>query len=916
MRVIRRGIPEYDLRITISISALDLAHLKPKKKLSPRERDSALAQAREYWDKGQKEEAWEIIQNQGLFRCRTLPVRRFLAQVYMEKGLAKRCLQQTSILIRKDKSLEVSYLHATSLRDLGRNQEALRFLTPLIREPGPQATPLELRFYLLYFLALFDHSRKEAMSIFSKVEKVIDEAERRGQEELLAEATFSLGTSLRNTNPERAIQLLEKAGEAYKNQGNLKAWTKALNHKAYTLYLARRLEEALRCYKQEARIKRRLRDSPGFANTLLSIADLQMELLHFQRAALVLGKALSLLPTQDLSCILMLVECEFHLGADPELLLDFLENHVEPHCHQDSPSPRSYFFDLLSKVLWDLGRKKEAREALQNAIDLKTQQADASFASHFLAYLASMQSNRREVRRILAQAQWSSRREPDFTCDQLRRWITGKPESPLPHTPYERQEAQKLRSRLGWLLGPPKEESKKDAWGEELAKALSRCAQEGPQGVLPFLRKFYGGPPLALLTLLPGGDWKPLLLKGMRLQEALSFEEGIGKRGPLAPKKTWKSHVRVASPDRGLLLCIGSKRRFFRFGPKDVRSLETFLELLQPVLRSWEGFGPPRSESPSSLAPKESRPSCPLLLGSSSAIQKLRDLTHRFASSELPLCLQGETGTGKKTLATYLHKLSTHGQGPLVFVDCASLQEGLIESELLGHVKGAFTGALKDRPGLFQQATGGSLVLVNPMALSQRGQRLLLGAIESGGFRPLGGTRVFPLNARLLCTTSKSLERGLEDGSIQADLYYRLSGMTLELPPLRNRVSDLPLLVQAMLQEERFPGPAPLPSSILAQLQMESWPGNLRELRNRVRKALILSGGERWVPRFLLPSDSNPSTRPSSEELLDLKSSLRDFERKRLLGALARFNGHRERTARALGISRRWLQKRIRDLGL
>ncbi len=910
-----RRLPEYDKIATITLSALDLAHLKPKKKLSPRERNRVLAKAKELWEEGQREQAWVIIQDHGLFRSRTTEVRRFLAEVYAARTHPEKCLQQTNILIRKNPDTQILLLHGNSLLSLSREREAVAFLQPLIRDPSPQATNDDLKLFLLYFKALFEVSQDKALSLIPKVEEIIQEARRRGQEELFAKASFSLGTILRFRDPERALLLLDGAEAAYKTTGNWKEQAIVLDHKAFIHFLSRRLNEALRCYKKEALLHRKAQDWGGFGKCLGSIADVQMELCQFSRATLVLSKALALGPAQRLPPLLMLIECEWHLGADTEQLLNFLEEGIHSLDPRGGTSDSPFFHFLLSQFHWDLGHEDKARTAMQAAIKQKTQTGDTSFAAHYMTYLATMQDNRRKVRSLLAQILWKTRRDLDFTVDQLRRWVSGKPASTLPHTPFEAKEAKRIRHRLSWLLGPLGEKVPPKDWGIEMAKALSQSAAQGPSGILPLLQSFYGRIHLALLAQLPGGDWKPLLQQGMSIQEALSLEKGTGKDLDLDLHRKWKSHIRVSSSNEGLLLCIGSKNRFFHFGSRDVRKLRGFLDLLQPILDSPQIRWTPQEETQSRQSQQQASPTCPVLLGTSPSIREFKTLAERFASSELPITIQGETGTGKKTLASYLHQLSPRGKGALVLVDCASLQEGLIESELLGHVRGAFTGAQEDRPGQFHRAAGGSLVLINPAALSHRGQRLLLGAIESGGFRPLGGSQTIPLTARILCTSSQGLEKGLEEGTLQADLFYRLSGVTLKLPPLRERLADLHHLIQAMLQEERYPKPPSIPRQILAHLQQEPWPGNLRELRNRIKKALVLSGGEAWDPRLLLGTATPPNA-ATTQEALDLKSALKEFERQSLLKALAQHQGHRERTAQALGISRRWLQKRIRDLGL
>jgi len=905
---------EYDRIPIISFSALDLAHLKSKNKLSPRQRNQAFAQAKKLWEEDRKEEAWEFIQRQGLFRYRTRASREFLAQVYFDRNLLKDCLRQTTILVRKDPAPQTIFLHGSCLSALNRHKEAVHFLKPLVREPGPGTTQEELETYLLFFRSLFDLDQAKALTLLPKIEEILNQAEQGNNKELVARTSYTLGTTLRHQSPERALQLLDRAETCFRALGDWKQVATALNNKAFIYFVGHRLQEALACYRKEAQLCRKMKSWNSYGRCLHYIADLQIELLHFRRAVFLLSKALSLGPVQHIDPLLMLIECEWHLGAAPETLLQFLEKEVHPHVHKDSPSPNPHYYNLLSLLHWDLQNEEMARESLEIAIRLRSKKGQEFLVASDLTNLASMEKTRPRVRKTLARALQISRKDPDYTTDQIRRWVSGKADSPIPHTPFERKEALRIRENLNWLLGPLRQRAAPQ-WGWEMAKALSRAAREGPEGILSFLQEFYGKSPIALLAQLPGGDWKALLQYGLNIQEALNLGPGIGEDLSIDINRTWKSHIRVTSKDHGLLLCLGSKNRYFRFGPKDIQKLQEFLDLLQPILQGPILLSPQSKRRKKKATKNPEAPNCPLLAGTSPAIRRLKPLVERFASSELPLTLKGETGTGKKTLSKHIHQLSPRGIGPLVLVDCASLQEGLIESELLGHVRGAFTGAQEDRAGQFHLAAGGTLVLQNPMALSLRGQRLLLGAIESGSFRPLGGKNILPFNARILCTTSQDLRKGLDQGTLLPELYYRLSGVTLELPPLRERSPDILPLIQSMLQEERYPYFPKLPSKILQQLQREAWPGNLRELRNRIKKTLVLSDEGDWDPRFLLGGQNLPyETAPAEPQ--DLKKALREFERQNLLEALSQHQGHRERTARALGISRRWLQKRIRDLGL
>jgi len=280
----------------------------------------------------------------------------------------------------------------------------------------------------------------------------------------------------------------------------------------------------------------------------------------------------------------------------------------------------------------------------------------------------------------------------------------------------------------------------------------------------------------------------------------------------------------------------------------------------------------------------------------------------RIANSDVPVLLCGETGTGKDVLAGLLHQWSPRRIGPLVAVNVAALPETLVESELFGHLKGAFTGAVADRIGRLEEAQGGTLFLDEigemPLALQPK----ILRAIESRRVARLGGGPERQLDFRLVTATNQDLEREIEANRFRQDLYYRVAVITVEIPPLRERPEDVPALARSFLDGDERRRLSPAAESLLLAYD---WPGNIRELRNTMLRASVLAPGDLVLPEHLPPSlcGIDPSAiRPEVSG-----RSLAAVEKRAILEALERSAGNRTEAARALGISRRKLIYRLKQ---
>ncbi|MDN7140824.1 sigma 54-interacting transcriptional regulator [Pseudomonas sp. JQ170] len=312
-----------------------------------------------------------------------------------------------------------------------------------------------------------------------------------------------------------------------------------------------------------------------------------------------------------------------------------------------------------------------------------------------------------------------------------------------------------------------------------------------------------------------------------------------------------------------------------------------------------------------SIAVASAQPQQQGLVGRSPAFQESLASLQRAAPAQIPVLLQGESGTGKELFARALHLGSPRANGPLVVVDCTGLTESLFESELFGYEKGAFTGALQRKIGLAEAAHGGTLFLDEigevPLAIQVK----LLRLIESGSFRPVGSLRTVHSDFRLISATHKPLKEMAAAGTFREDLYYRISGFPIRLPALRERVDDLPLLVESLLQRMAGKSAPQVDSQAMRQLSLHSFPGNIRELRNILERARLFADDGVIRPEHLpaeLGSEEGRLAQPGRRRSKDNLGQLAQ--------ALESFNGSRSELAHHLGLSERTLYRRLRELGL
>ena len=295
------------------------------------------------------------------------------------------------------------------------------------------------------------------------------------------------------------------------------------------------------------------------------------------------------------------------------------------------------------------------------------------------------------------------------------------------------------------------------------------------------------------------------------------------------------------------------------------------------------------------------------------AMKELYALAAQVAPSELSVLITGETGAGKELVAEYVHANSKRKGGPFLRLNCSAIAENLVESELFGHEEGAFTGATKSMPGLLECAAGGTVFLDEIGDLPAAAQAKLLRALESKEVRRVGGRTIRKIDVRFVAATHRDLKKASEAGDFREDLYFRLNGITLAIPPLRDRRDEIESLAKAFIRRFSEPPFPALSDEALSVLRTYDWPGNVRELRNVMERATVLSGDGPIVPKhFPTEVRGEGGTKPDGS----LKSELDAIERQRIVDALAACDGNQTKAAEKLGIARRTLIKRLDQYGI
>jgi DNA-binding NtrC family response regulator len=309
------------------------------------------------------------------------------------------------------------------------------------------------------------------------------------------------------------------------------------------------------------------------------------------------------------------------------------------------------------------------------------------------------------------------------------------------------------------------------------------------------------------------------------------------------------------------------------------------------------------------------------------AMVRLFALVERAAASAMPVIIHGETGSGKEIIATALHAMSTRAKQPLVRLNCAAMPESLLESELFGHERGAFSGATNAKVGLIEQANGGTLFLDEIAELTLATQAKLLRVLEDFSIRRVGGLQERRVEVRIVAASHRSLATQVASGAFREDLYYRLHSLVLEVPALRQRPREIPLLAERFALEaakDAGRNQLSLSADAVAALSRHTWPGNVRELRNAMRRAVVLAEGElvevaHLPPEVLTPVAPTPAPVITTDEPIPsvgIREAVEQLERRMIDSALREHQGNQTRAAARLGITRQALAQKLAKYGM
>lgn len=301
-------------------------------------------------------------------------------------------------------------------------------------------------------------------------------------------------------------------------------------------------------------------------------------------------------------------------------------------------------------------------------------------------------------------------------------------------------------------------------------------------------------------------------------------------------------------------------------------------------------------------------------IGTNRAWLDVLNIAETVASSDSTVLLQGESGTGKGVVARYIHELSTRSAGPFVSINCGALPESLLESELFGHVKGSFTGAVKDKTGMFAAAENGTFFLDEIGETTAATQVKLLRVLQHREVIPVGATEPIPIDTRLVAATNRNLDQEIARGNFRSDLFYRLNVIAIEIPPLRERRDDIPVLAESFLEEiarKRGEPQKKLSVEAATQLQEYSWPGNVRELENAIERAVILASNGTIHPAALPDKVRQRKSEPLVSERAAANPSLEAIERAYIMWVLGAEGGNKSRAADVLGIDASTLHRKL-----
>ncbi len=350
---------------------------------------------------------------------------------------------------------------------------------------------------------------------------------------------------------------------------------------------------------------------------------------------------------------------------------------------------------------------------------------------------------------------------------------------------------------------------------------------------------------------------------------------------------------------------------------EDIRVLEIIASIIAQYVKLWQHYKESEQEREHLRLQLKGKYSLPNIIGVSDRMQEVFESVHRVSDSKATVILYGESGTGKELIAKAIHYMSPRSKGSFVKFNCASIPEGLLESELFGHEKGAFTGAITARKGRFELADGGTILLDEVGDLPINLQPKILRVLQEREFERVGGEKTIKVDVRLLAATSRNLEYMVSKGGFREDLFYRLNVVPIFMPPLRERKEDIPLLVEFFLKKYNGENNKEVSFSpeTLRILVDFSWPGNVRELENTIERLVVMSGTNN-----IRPSDLPISLKlPSHDGMLQresLKAGIQDIEKSSILDALEKTGWIQAKAARMIGLTPRQIGYKMKKYGL
>ncbi len=354
----------------------------------------------------------------------------------------------------------------------------------------------------------------------------------------------------------------------------------------------------------------------------------------------------------------------------------------------------------------------------------------------------------------------------------------------------------------------------------------------------------------------------------------------------------------------GVILADSQKDRQ-EFTEENLSFLNFFSNLFSSALERIDFVERIKDENQILINQLQANEQLPDMIGNSEAIRSAARLIHKVAQSDATVLIYGESGTGKDLAAKAIHKLSKRNEYPYLAQFCGAIPDSLLESELFGYKKGAFTGATADKKGLLEVADKGTFFFDEIADISSPLQAKLLRVLENKEIIRLGDTVIKQINVRIVVATNKSLEKLVDDGEFREDLFYRLNVFPILLPPLRERREDIPLLVNHFVKEFSD-NDLKINSSVMKLLQGYHWPGNIRQLRNIIQRAIILSNDDKIeVEHIILESSKNGD---------NFNGTLKEYEKIILTKRLAELDGNRTLTAKSLGVSVRWVQNKLKEV--